>query len=124
MQVLKNFPSSAARLSVLIKFTGKRDSATIRVGCANENGETAYFVQDNGIGFDMEYSGKLFQLFQRLHSDTEFEGTGIGLAIVQRIFRRHEGTVWAQAQPGQGATFFFNLKEQGHEQREQGHPAG
>jgi PAS domain S-box-containing protein len=101
-------------LSNAIKFTGKRDSATIRVGCANENGETAYFVQDNGIGFDMEYSGKLFQLFQRLHSDTEFEGTGIGLAIVHRIVQRHGGRIWARGDVNRGATFYFTLGNSGY----------
>jgi light-regulated signal transduction histidine kinase (bacteriophytochrome) len=97
------------------KFTGKTDRPVIRVGAIERDGKKEYFVADNGVGFDMAYADRLFGAFQRLHHESEFAGTGIGLAIVQRIFRRHGGTIWAQAQPGLGATFFFQLKEQGHE---------
>jgi signal transduction histidine kinase len=97
------------------KFTGKTEKPVIRVGLNEHNGEKECFVADNGVGFDMTYADRLFGAFQRLHHESEFSGTGIGLAIVQRIFRRHEGKIWAQAEPGRGATFFFRLKEQGHE---------
>jgi PAS domain S-box-containing protein len=98
-------------LSNALKFTRKSDMAEIHIGCRQENGETIYFVQDNGVGFDMEYSGKLFQLFQHLHSVSEFEGTGMGLAIAQRIVQRHGGKIWAQGEVDRGATFYFTLSE-------------
>jgi len=97
------------------KFTGKIDKPVIRVGATEREGKKECFVADNGVGFDMAYADRLFGAFQRLHHENEFPGTGIGLAIVQRIFRRHEGKIWVQAKPGLGATFFFELKEQGHE---------
>lgn len=91
------------------KFTGKRASATIEFGVNGHDGDRAYFVRDNGAGFDMAYSSKLFGAFQRLHPASEFDGTGIGLATVQRIIHRHNGHVWAEAKVDQGATFYFTL---------------
>jgi PAS domain S-box-containing protein len=91
------------------KFTAKRPDATIEVGRFVRSGETFFFVRDNGVGFDMSYAGKLFDAFQRLHTTSEFEGTGIGLAIVARVVRRHGGRIQAEAEVDRGATFYFNL---------------
>lgn len=91
------------------KFTRKVPTARIQVGSVERDGESAYFVRDNGIGFEMAHAGKLFAPFQRLHSPREFEGTGIGLATAQRIVHRHGGRIWVEASPGQGATFYFTL---------------
>ena len=91
------------------KFTARQATARIEVGAAEADGEPAYFVRDDGAGFDMAYAGKLFGAFQRLHGPDEFEGTGIGLATVQRIVRRHGGRVWAEAAVDKGATIFFTL---------------
>lgn len=91
------------------KFTGEESVARIEFGAVKQNGEVSYFVRDNGVGFDMAYADKLFGAFQRLHAVDDFSGTGIGLATVQRIIRRHGGRVWAEAAPGEGATFYFTL---------------
>lgn len=93
------------------KFTGKKDEAKIEVGAMEKDGERVYYVRDNGAGFDMTFADKLFSPFQRLHRDTEFAGSGIGLASVQRIIARHGGRIWVEAAEGQGAAFFFTLGE-------------
>jgi PAS domain S-box-containing protein len=92
------------------KFTSKREQAAIEFGVAEQEGERVFFVRDNGAGFEMAYANKLFSAFQRLHSGSEFEGSGIGLATVQRIVRRHGGKIWAEGEPNVGATFFFTLE--------------
>ena len=92
-----------------VKYTRKAAPARIVIGSREDAGRTVYFVADNGAGFDMAYAAKLFGVFQRLHRAEEFEGTGVGLAIVQRVVHRHGGTVWAEARPNAGATFFFTL---------------
>lgn len=93
------------------KFTGKQAQARVEVGQVDQAGRHAFFVRDNGAGFDMKYAQKLFGAFQRLHKASEFPGTGVGLATVQRIIHRHGGQVWAEAEVEQGAAFFFTLEE-------------
>jgi signal transduction histidine kinase len=89
------------------KFTSRRSAGTITIGTFQRGSETVFFIRDNGAGFDPRFTQKLFEPFQRLHSAGDFDGTGIGLAIVHRVFDRHGGDIWAQSSPDQGATFFF-----------------
>jgi signal transduction histidine kinase len=98
-------------ISNAIKFSRHREMAVIEIGCKHEKNGYTYYVKDNGAGFDMRYADKLFNVFQRLHKEDEFEGTGIGLAIVQRIINRHGGQVWAEGKVDEGATFSFSLPE-------------
>jgi two-component system sensor kinase len=96
-------------LTNAIKFSRSRENAVIEIGCETEDKTNTYYVRDNGVGFDMHHVDKLFGVFQRLHDSEQFEGTGIGLAIVQRIIHRQGGQVWAKGEIGRGATFYFTL---------------
>jgi len=102
-QVFVNLISNA------LKFTQHQRNASVEVGTYEKSGTSVYYVEDNGAGFDMDYADKLFGVFQRLHEDEEFEGTGVGLAVVERVIRRHDGDVWAEGAEGEGATFYFTL---------------
>jgi light-regulated signal transduction histidine kinase (bacteriophytochrome) len=116
--VLENILSNAW------KFTARNRQARIEFGCTEMNGEYVYYIRDNGVGFDMAYAGKLFGTFQRLHGKDDFPGTGVGLAIVQRIIHRHGGRVWAESEKGIGSTFYFTLNtEEGRGKVEEKTPA-
>jgi light-regulated signal transduction histidine kinase (bacteriophytochrome) len=98
-------------LSNAVKYSREAEQPRVEVDAYADNGTPVYVVRDNGVGFDMRYADKLFTVFQRLHHVDDYEGTGIGLALVARIVRRHGGRIWAESKPNEGATFYFTLQE-------------
>jgi light-regulated signal transduction histidine kinase (bacteriophytochrome) len=98
-------------ISNAIKYSGRQEPARIEIGHFPQDGQLAFFVKDNGVGFNNKYKDKLFRVFQRLHKAEEFEGTGVGLALVEKIVSKHGGRVWAEGEPGNGARFCFSLPE-------------
>ncbi|MBD3295747.1 MAG: PAS domain S-box protein, partial [Candidatus Omnitrophica bacterium] len=112
-QVLSNLISNA------LKYTDKENSPRIEAGGYTQDGNNVYYVKDNGVGFDMRYADKLFTVFQRLHSGKEYEGVGVGLSLVHRAVHKHGGKVWAESEPGKGATFYFSLSAKGPGSREE-----
>jgi light-regulated signal transduction histidine kinase (bacteriophytochrome) len=106
-QVFVNLISNA------VKYTRPRAHTVIEIGQVIENGRPLIFVRDNGVGFSMKHADKLFGIFQRLHREEDFEGTGVGLATVNRIIQKHNGRIWAQSELEKGATFYFTLSEVG-----------
>jgi two-component system sensor histidine kinase/response regulator len=102
-QVWQNLISNA------IKYSSKKENPHIEIGSFAQDGETVFYIKDNGAGFDMTYAERLFEVFQRMHSPKDFEGTGVGLSIVKRIVNRHGGRAWAEAKVNEGATFYFVL---------------
>lgn len=105
-QVMYNLISNA------VKYSSKREKPVIQIVSEDKEGEVIFSVKDNGVGFNMQYADKLFGVFQRLHSSEEFEGTGVGLAIVQRVITKHKGRVWAEAKVDEGASFYFSIAKQ------------
>lgn len=99
-------------ISNALKYSKKREIANIEIGCSHDNNRVIYYIRDNGVGFDMQYADKLFNVFQRLHKVEDFEGTGVGLALVHRILSRHGGKIWAESRVNEGATFFFFIPTQ------------
>ncbi|HEY9045077.1 MAG TPA: PAS domain S-box protein [Ohtaekwangia sp.] len=101
-------------ISNAFKYSSKKESPRVTIGCIPQHDEIHYYIKDNGVGFDMEFYNKLFGVFQRLHNPQEYQGTGVGLAIVKRIIARHGGHVWAEGKEGEGAIFYFSLKNSNH----------
>ena len=97
-------------ISNAIKYSQKKPDPKVEIGAIEDSGELVYFVKDNGAGFNMAHYNKLFSIFQRLHNESEFNGTGIGLAVVKRIIERHDGKIWAESEIGKGSDFYFTLK--------------
>ena len=99
-------------ISNAVKYSGKDQKPVIEIGSIDAYRETIYYVKDNGVGFDMQHVNRLFQVFQRLHGSTDFEGTGVGLALVKSVITRHGGRVWAESEIGKGSTFYFSIPKE------------